>query len=348
MPAAARAAGPSGVAMPSGNLDGWKQIFSDDFDKDAGVGHFPGGAYGGDWDVYSDGTPDTTGKATYMPSKVLSARDGMLDWYLHSEGDRPYTATALPKIAGSNAYKGITYGRFTTRFRVTEAAPRYSQVFLLWPDSERWPADGEFDFPAGDLGGTIGATAIHAQSSYENEQFPSPFGYTGWHTATLEWSPGLARFFVDGQLIGATSQKVAHNPMHYVLQVESTETSASGPSTTISTHLQLDWISVWSYSPGTPASQGNGGGGATAVTARISVKPGRCTRSKARTVNGLIGLRFPARARHRTARIAGRRLANVSSINTKRVANGLHKIAVGYRKPGHRRTHGCAWVNVSN
>ena len=176
LPSCASAGGPSGIAVPSGNLNGWKQIFTEDFDKDAPIGSFPGRcAYGSKWDVYKDGTPDTTGKATYMPSKVLSARDGILDWYLHSEGGEPYTATALPRLVSPNAYKGITYGRFVTRFKITETAPRYSQVFLLWPDSEKWPADGEFDFPAGDLGSTIGATAIHANPSYSNEQFQSNY-----------------------------------------------------------------------------------------------------------------------------------------------------------------------------
>jgi beta-glucanase (GH16 family) len=358
LPSCASAGGPSGVALPSGNLNGWKQIFTEDFDRDAGTGSFPGAAYGSKWDVYKDGTPDTTGKATYMPSKVLSAHDGILDWYLHSEGGRPLTATTLPRLVSSNAYMGTTYGRFVTRFKITETAPHYSQVFLLWPDSERWPADGEFDFPAGDLGDTIGATAIHANSNLQREQFQSNYTFTTWHTAALEWAPGNARFYVDGNLIGSTSSQVASNPMHYVLQMEATETSDTAPSAGTSTHMQLDWFAAYSYSPSTVASPGAttgdgtdpaaGGNTNTAAIARIGVKPGHCKKTKARTVSGSVAIRFPSKAKRRAVRMSGKRIRRFSNIDTTSLTNGAHKIAVGYNKPGHRRMHGCAWVNVAN
>jgi beta-glucanase (GH16 family) len=344
--------------VPSGNLNGWKQIFTEDFDKTAATGAFPGDAYGPRWDVYSDGTPDTTGKATYMPSKVLSAHDGILDWYLHSEGGRPLTATTLPNLVGTNAYQGITYGRFVTRFKITEPAPRYSQVFLLWPDSERWPADGEFDFPAGDLGDTIGATAIHANPTIEREQFQSNLTFTSWHTAALEWSPGSAKFYVDGHSIGSTTTQVASDPMHYVLQMEATETSDTAPSADVATHMQLDWFAAYSYSPNTTASPGatTGVGGEqpgadnpyTAEIARISVKAGRCNRSKAQSVSGLFAVRFPASAKRRAVRMSGKPIRRFTNIDTTSLTNGAHKVAVGYNKPGHRRMHGCAWVNVAN
>lgn len=356
----ASAAGPSGVAMPSGNLNGWEQIFAEDFDRHAGIGSFPGGAYGARWDVYPDGTPDTTNKATYMPSKVLSAHDGVLDWYLHSVGGRPYAATALPRLVSANAYQGIRYGRFVTRFKITESAPRYSQVFLLWPDSENWPAHGEFDFPAGDLGSTIGATAIRANPTIERQQFETNYTYTTWHTAALEWTPGDARFYIDGNLIGSTTNQVSSNPMHYVLQMEATETNDTPPSASTSTHMQLDWFAAYAYAPNTIASPGatvgdgtdppstSNGNPYTAKIAQIAIKSGRCSRLRARTVNGNLAVRFPSNAKRRSVRMSGKRVRRFTKIDTTSLTNGAHKIAVGYNQPGHRRMRGCAWVNVAN
>jgi beta-glucanase (GH16 family) len=325
------------------------------------VGQFPGTVYGSKWDVYPDGTPDTNHWGVYEPSKVLSVHDGVLDWYLHTENGKPMTATAVPAVTGSNPYKGLTYGRYVTRFKVTQSAPRFSQTFLLWPDSEKWPDDGEFDFPAGDLGDTLHSASIFANHNLQTEGFGSPARFTSWHTATLEWTPGKARFYIDGDPIGTTTQQVASNPMHYVLQVETTENGPGLPDPNLTTDLQLDWIAVYSYSPSTQASPGatdggggggpvggGGGGGGSAVTARIAVKPGRCARQKVRTVSGAIELRFPAATHNRKARLAGKHLRRFASIDTTTVTNGHHKIAFGYNKTGHRRMHGCAWVNVAN
>jgi hypothetical protein len=86
---------------PTGDLPGWKQVFVEDFTTgDVPLGAFPGPLYQEKWSAgYKDGTPDTAGqvsggKSGYYPSKVLSVQNGMLDWFLHSEGSISHGGSA--------------------------------------------------------------------------------------------------------------------------------------------------------------------------------------------------------------------------------------------------------------
>jgi hypothetical protein len=89
--------------LPVGDLPGWKQVFVEDFNKgNVPVGAFPSPAYSEKWSAgYKDGTPDTAGqrgaKSRYYPSKVLSVKNGMLDWYLHMENGISMGAAPTPQ-----------------------------------------------------------------------------------------------------------------------------------------------------------------------------------------------------------------------------------------------------------
>ncbi|GGH98149.1 hypothetical protein GCM10007170_30030 [Arthrobacter liuii] len=82
--APSNAVSPDGVAMPVGDLAGWKQVFTEDFTSgEVPIGAFPGPAYDAKWSAnYLDGTPDTAGqmyesKSGYYPSNLtwLMGRD---------------------------------------------------------------------------------------------------------------------------------------------------------------------------------------------------------------------------------------------------------------------------------
>jgi len=151
----------TGQAMPDGDMPGWHQIFAEDFPIDVPVGSFPGSAYGSQFTVYADGTPDTAGQqgapSRYYPSKVVSVRNGLLNMYLHTENGTPMAAAILPILPGNHLY-----GKYTLRFR-SDALSGFKTAWLLWPDSENWPHDGEIDFPEGSLDDTIGAF-LHPQN----------------------------------------------------------------------------------------------------------------------------------------------------------------------------------------
>src|ERR1035437_1839854 len=137
--------GPSGVLMPTGDIPGWHQVFADNFTQNVPLGSFPA-AVASTWgNSYPDGWTDTTKNGTYMPSKVVSIANGVMNLNLHTENGVHMVAAPVPTIPGAPGSEGgLLYGRYVIRFRA-DAVPGHKTAWLLWPDSETWPADGEID-----------------------------------------------------------------------------------------------------------------------------------------------------------------------------------------------------------
>jgi len=239
--------------LPTGDLPGWQQVFREDFDQgNVPVGGFPGPAYAAKWSAgYKDGTPDTAGqrgaKSGYYPSKVLSVKDGMLDWYLHTENGVSMGAAPTPKIPNSSSNprrdNSFLYGRFSVRFKA-DPLRGFKTAWLLWPDSGIWPRDGELDYPEGDLSTKFyGAVHKMGNDPYATDIIYSDTTFTQWHVATMEWSPGKVEFFLDGRSLGAGTSKVPNIPMHYILQTEACLFGCPKPET--AGHVYLDWIAIW-------------------------------------------------------------------------------------------------------
>jgi len=233
-----------GQAMPGGDMPGWHQIFAEDFLTNVPVGSFPGSAYGRQFTVYANGTPDTAGQqgapSRYYPSKVVSVENGLLNLYLHTENGTPMAAAILPILPGNHLY-----GKYTLRFR-SDALPGFKTAWLLWPDSEHWPRDGELDFPEGSLDSTIGAF-MHPQngrSGSDQEIYSTGITYTAWHTASIEWFPDKVNFILDGQLIGTSTTRIPQTPMHWVIQTESCLPTC--PAATTAGNLQIAWVVAYS------------------------------------------------------------------------------------------------------
>ena len=231
--------------MPVGDLPGWKQIFTEDFTTAAPLGSFVA-TYGGRWGVYGDGWKDTAGQtegtpSRYYPSRVLSVQNGILNKNLHTENGVTMVAAVAPKIGDQ------LYGRYAVRFRADEVAG-FKTAWLMWPQSEVWPRDGEIDFPEGDLDATISAFTHHQGATWGGDQdaFSTATRYNAWHTAVTEWSPGRVNFFLDGKLIGSSTTQVPNTPMHWVLQ---TETCMGGcqPASTAVANLQIDWVVAYTW-----------------------------------------------------------------------------------------------------
>lgn len=249
----AERAKPSPAEKPSGDLPGWKQVFREDFDKaDVPVGKFPGDAYRAKWSAgYKDGTPDTAGQkgkdSAYYPSKVLSVKDGVLDWYLHTEDGIAMGAAPRPRFTnGSDNPRhdnSLLYGRYSVRFKA-DSLKGYKLAWLLWPDSGQWPQDGEIDFPEGDLSESLfGAVHFRSDDPADFKTYKTDEKFTSWHVATTEWSPGKVEFFLDGRSIGVATKDIPKTPMHLILQTEACLPKCPKPGT--EGHVQLDWVSVW-------------------------------------------------------------------------------------------------------
>ena len=231
----------SGQAMPVGDLPGWRQIFTDGFTTDVPRGKFPT-AVASRWSAYGGGASDTSGKGRYHPETVVSIANGVLTERLRAQAGQHPVAAILPSIP-----KGMVYGRYAIRFRA-DAVEHYKVAWLLWPDSEAWPRDGEIDFPEGDLTGNIEAH-MHRQngrSGDDQDTFHTETRFRSWHTAVIEWRPNSVRFILDGAVVGEVTSRVPATPMHWVIQ---TETSLGGgaPTTADTGNVQIDWVAVWKY-----------------------------------------------------------------------------------------------------
>jgi hypothetical protein len=237
---------PSGQRMPVGDLPGWRQVFADDFATPVAIGDFPGRAYGGTWTVYDDGIKDSSERGVYYPSKVVSVKGGLLTVHVHTERGVHMGAAVLPKLLGSES--GQRYGRYTIRFRA-DPVRGYQTTFIQWPDSDRWPTDGSIDWPAGNLDETISGYMHYTRASGGIDQVDSPVSMTGWHTATMEWTPGKVTFILDGQTVGMSRTDVPRVPLHPVLQTETCFDDGCTVSDSAVGDVQIDWIAVYAADP---------------------------------------------------------------------------------------------------
>lgn len=249
-----------------GNIPGWRQVFAYNFARAVSVAHFSGcragptlmtsscsglpAAVARKWWAYPDGWKDT-GTGTYYPSKVLSIKHGVLDYYIHSgtmHGNEVHMVAALlPKIPGTPD-GGLVYGRYVIRFR---AAPLsgYHAAFLLWPDSNEWPYAGEIDFPEGNLDQRVFAF-LHPRGAVNGSQqvaYGTRARFTSWHTATIVWTRSYCRFILDGKVIGTSIAGIPDTPLHWVLQVNAMGGGLPGlpPVATTAGHIQIAWVTVY-------------------------------------------------------------------------------------------------------
>lgn len=143
------------------------------------------------------------------------------------------------------------------RFR-SDSVPGYKMAFLLWPDTDNW-GEGEVDFPeASSLESSGTGNRIYANlyppgnlqtgtpgpsTGFTTQTYPAN---SGWHTATIEWSPGKLTFVLDGVPLGTKTSGVPTTSMHWVLQLE---TSIDGPAanSTAAGNLQVDWAALYTY-----------------------------------------------------------------------------------------------------
>ncbi|MET3804356.1 hypothetical protein ABIB25_001351 [Nakamurella sp. UYEF19] len=235
----ASASAPSGQAMPVGNLPGWQQTFTEDFTKNVAMGGFPG-TYTGKWMSYN-GFNDSSGHGTYN-QKIISAHDGVLDLYLHSENGRPQGAAPVP-LVNNGKWGGQIYGKFTVRFR-SDPLAGYGAGWLLWPDSGDWN-DGEIDFPEGYLSANMQGFNHMVGNARSNSLIVSPkVSWGNWHTASIEWKPTGVSFILDGVNLGTDTRSIPRKALHWILQ---TATSGPLPKSTTAGHVLIDWVTVYRW-----------------------------------------------------------------------------------------------------
>jgi hypothetical protein len=253
--------------MPVGDMGPWKQTFTEDFNKPVPLGGFTTDEYYlNKFDWYGGGIPDTAQQheddnvySGYYPEEILEVKDGKLIKHLHTdavkhdfEKGNAYVSKAAaispmnkPEAERMDWYNTL-YGKYTIRFR-SDPLEGFKTAWLLWPQSEEWPEDGEIDFPEGHLNSTIMA-AMHRQngkSGGDQDLFYTETRFTEWNTASIEWMPGRVNFLLNDKLIGCSDERIPNTPMRWVVQTESCLPDCPDEGT--SGTLEIDWMVMYEW-----------------------------------------------------------------------------------------------------
>lgn len=188
------------------------------------------GDHGMSWTGYPDGTRSTySGSAEgYQPSTVLSVHGGVLDFYLHNDsGGNPVGADPSP-LPGGNRYQ--TYGAWSFCEQVAPSDSHrladFKQAPMLWPQSDSAGPSAESDFPEGDFNGVEKFSGFAhyggsgSQDVFEIQSVDPSYDPTQWHVYTQVWGPGVRSYYVDGRLVGTSTDQVWSGPERWQLQVE--------------------------------------------------------------------------------------------------------------------------------
>ncbi|HEX2132781.1 MAG TPA: glycoside hydrolase family 16 protein [Actinophytocola sp.] len=104
---------------------------------------------------------------------------------------------------------GQRYGRWEARVRSQATGEnndrQYHPLLILWPDSDRWPEDGEYDYLENGAPGEDCAEAFihypHDADAPVQQEHAEKCGVdlTQWHNVGIEWTPDHVKGFIDGE-----------------------------------------------------------------------------------------------------------------------------------------------------
>lgn len=178
------------------------------------------------WTLVTSASTDFTGtsvdqKAWDIYDSVGNAGVGLRRPHAITVEDHTLRIKAVGDVSGGMSQKfGQTYGRWVVRARM-EAGNGYGPAILLWPDSEKWPEDGEIDFleiPKGDRSEAIMTAHWGANNAQASKGVKGDF--TQWHTFTIDWLPDRLVFFIDNveQFRITDPAAIPTKPMHLAIQ----------------------------------------------------------------------------------------------------------------------------------
>ncbi|MDQ3850002.1 MAG: glycoside hydrolase family 16 protein [Actinomycetota bacterium] len=109
-------------------------------------------------------------------------------------------------VSGGMAHRrAYTYGRFEFRVRTDpDPAGAMSGVVLTWPQSGRWPVEGENDiYETGSAAGTRWPFYTFVHYGYSNQQHlhRHDADASDWHTMAMDWRPDAITIYRDGERV---------------------------------------------------------------------------------------------------------------------------------------------------
>ena len=167
------------------------------------------------------------------------------------------------------------YGRFEARIQIPSGQGMWPGFWLLGDDYTQvgWPQCGELDImeSRGAVPGTVLGSMHGPGGDSYTAAYTLPNGASfsdDFHVFALEWEPGVARWYVDGNLyetqladlLPTTQPWVFDHPFFIILDL-AVGGSFGGPiatSTALPQSMRVDYVRV--YTNGPPPSDAGGGG----------------------------------------------------------------------------------------
>ena len=159
---------------------------------------------------------------------------------------------AMGDVSGGLAHRqNHVHGKWEVRARIDRGAG-YGPAILLWPQSDRWPEDGEIDISEVPEGPRRRSHfTVHWGSRNAQAGVSSTADFTRWHVFGCEWHPGAIRYFLDGRLeweLRAPRDAIPTKPMHLAIQLDVGADGlwipARDPTTSQPVVLHVDWVMV--------------------------------------------------------------------------------------------------------
>ena len=208
--------------------DSWVLVFQDDFNSQE--------VDQANWSIYN--SPGNAGNGLRRPEAFtvangyLTLTAGMNNGSLVSGG----MAQIINQI----------YGKYEFRVRTEpDSNEATSGVVLTWPQSERWPVDGENDmYETGqEASRSSFNTNIHYGTSPSTQySFHHQVDATQWHTVAMEWTSGSIKIYRDSILVWTLIEKAAipKVPHHLCIQLDAFKSTMTGI-----VHMDVDWVKIY-------------------------------------------------------------------------------------------------------
>lgn len=166
------------------------------------------------------------------------------DGYLRQTGE------ANGDSAGLASSFNQQYGRWEARVRSQGigAGASYHPLLIIWPKSDKWPADGESDFLENGAPGMSCAEAyIHypghtpkVQEYAKETNCGAPL--SEWHNVAFEWTSSYVKGFIDGkEWFSFSGNGITGMPSgHLTIQLDNFNGSGMQPAT-----YDVDWVHIY-------------------------------------------------------------------------------------------------------
>ena len=158
---------------------------------------------------------------------------------------------------GISSNVNLKYAHVDVCFRVDRGAG-YSAIMLLWPQSEKWPDDGEIDIAEVNRGARQYANSfVHNHPANDRLGRSARADFTKWHVMSADWTPDRVTFYLDGDkqwTVGLDPRTEYLVPttsaMHLAIQLDQgcdKFVECRNDDTPAKVVMHTDWVRVYAY-----------------------------------------------------------------------------------------------------